>query len=462
MRKMLVIAVAIILMMSLFACRSSSKADLGQGSSMQQDLPSSGVPIAQGLHFLCDPDGSGACSTPSGYYYLTTDMKELQDGSYGTHLMYMDYASCREVYLCSTAGCKHDSPDCPSVCLCDDFPLFSTKLFVFQDHLYILSREPDNDGTMSSGFVYAGSDEEVESKPAILYRANLDGTQREKAYTFDTALTLEDLVIGDAGGIYVITKKVSSDTEDSVSYFASSEQRLMFLDMESMELKDVCPMDFGDHISWKVIGCSGESLVLSGVDFGRELSREEIWDDDVHKSLYENSFDVYALLELSDGSLKEICRQSNKSESSSCIIGDVLYLSSKENQNIEGLNLATGERKTVCTLPQNLIMRSMGENILCCRDWNLAGDYTYYFVDVSTGAVSHSALVNQCNGWDLEFCAENQTDVLVVYDYEAIENGDGSYEILQNKYALISKEDLLAGKENYRKIEMAGLGSKEE
>ena len=49
-------------------------------------------------------------------------------------------------------------------------------------------------------------------------------------------------------------------------------------------------------------------------------------------------------------------------------------------------------------------------------------------------------------------------DVLFVYDYDATAGGDGSYEIHQYKHALISKDDLFAGKDSYRKIEMVGPG----
>ena len=48
--------------------------------------------------------------------------------------------------------------------------------------------------------------------------------------------------------------------------------------------------------------------------------------------------------------------------------------------------------------------------------------------------------------------------MLFVYDYDATESGDGSYEIHRYKHALISKDDLFAGKDNYRKIEMVGPG----
>ena len=48
---------------------------------------------------LVTGDGYG-CHTQEGYYYLEKETKELSDGSYGSHLMYMDFAALQEVYLC--------------------------------------------------------------------------------------------------------------------------------------------------------------------------------------------------------------------------------------------------------------------------------------------------------------------------------------------------------------------------
>ena len=429
-----------------------------QDSDVQQNTDHDAFSEDADLQLLSNRYGESACNTENGYYYLTFETTKLQDGNYGAHLMYMDFATEREIYLCSTAGCKHDSLDCPAVFSYDDFPTTSTIPFVFGDHLYILSREYDNDGSVSQGMIQIGGDgSSVESQPAVLYRANLDGTGREKIFTFDAGLTLEDKVIGDEEGIYVITKKLSADKDGNETYTTSSERKLMFLDLSSLSLREVCSMDFGDHISWKIIGCCQNDFLLCGDDFGREISRDETWNDDVYKELYKNSSKVYALLSREGGEPKEITRLSNQYESSVRLLGSKLYLSSEENQNIEVLDIQTGEKKTFCTLPQNLIMDTLGDT-LCCRGWNLAGDPAWYFVDTKTGAITKTPLVIPRNGWSIEFRAETKTDVLFVYDYDATDGGDGSYDIYRYKHALISKDDLFAGKDNYRKIEMVGPG----
>lgn len=408
------------------------------------------------LRLLGSPYGECACITENGYYYLTSEMAELKDGSYGSHLMYMDFATGREVYLCSTAGCKHDSPDCPAVFLYDDFPIYTTKIFVLQDYLYILSREYDDEGATMEFGVGEGNDTEIEKKPAALYRAKLDGTERKKVYTFDSDLTLEDKVFGDDNGIYIITKKLSKDKTQNKTYTTSSEKKLMYLDMDSMSMKEVCSLTFNDNISWSVIDCSRNGFVLNGVDFGKELSQDEILDDDVYRELWLNASEVYAVLDIRDGTLKEICRHSNQYSNSGQVLGDSLYVSSSENENIESYNLETGEKKTLCSLPQNCIMGTF-DNTLYCQEWDLTKP-TIYFVNTETGAITSTPIVNKCNGWAVEFRGETASDVLFIYDYDATAHNDGSYEIYRYKYALISKDDLFGGWENYREIEMIGSG----
>ena len=112
----------------------------------------------------------------------------------------------------------------------------------------------------------------------------------------------------------------------------------------------------------------------------------------------------------------------------------------------------------VAKLKQNNLLSTLGGK-LCCRDWDLSKDFTYYFVDPSTGKVQHSKLVNKRLGWDLEFLAENDRDALVIYDYEATPGtGEGLYNISQYKLALIDKNDLFQGVDRFQPIQMTGKG----
>ena len=129
------------------------------------------------LSLLCMLQGRNrACATDSGCYYPSNDMESLSDGRYAMHLMYMDVAARQEIYLCNNAACMHNTVDCTSVLLTEDFPLYSTLLFVWNDNLYIMAKEQDGDGSTGTA-VLGGGDAgiaAIESTQTILYRANLD------------------------------------------------------------------------------------------------------------------------------------------------------------------------------------------------------------------------------------------------------------------------------------------------
>lgn len=414
---------------------------------------------AGGLRPLAGFNQEG-CATMDGYYYLTFESVKLADGNYGSHLMYMDFDSGQEVYLCNNAGCNHDTAECPSVFLYDEFPSAETLLFVHGNGLYLLSKDSDSDGSMQSNISFEGepaASSTEDSRSATLYRTNLDGTGREKVYTFPAGLILEDFVLGDEKGIYVVTKKLTADKSGADTYINSSERRLVYLDLEKRQEQEVCSMDFDGTFSWRVKGCFSSKLVLEGTDYGREVSNEEIFDDDAYKNLYEKSKERYATLDLTSGQLNQVYSIGNEEMNSAVTENGVLYVSSAVDNSVKAVDLDTGEEELLCGgMDQYYYLYDKIGNKLRCE--NETYDSTFTYLDVNTGDICHSSLVNKSLGWSLEVRAVVGSDVLVIYDYEATPNGDGSYEITRYQYGLISQEDLFAGRENYRKIDMIGAG----
>lgn len=413
-----------------------------------------------GLEILCDSTNLADCYTGAGYYYLTEEPVKLSNGEYGTHLMYMDFATQQEIYLCNHTGCKHDTADCPAVFPFDEFQPVTSGLFVYKDHLYVLSKGSDYEGALIMDYSMNLREQvEAEAVQAVLYQMNLDGTNRQRCYTFEQGLAVEDIVVGGREGIYFVIKKLSSAIgEDGNRLVTSSEKMLVCLDVDAKKTKDVCSLDSDQGIAWKISGCFQNSIVLSGVDYGRVLTLDDhTLDNDAWKELYKNSDDVIAVLDLGTGTIQERYRIDNSRGHDMACLNNMLYISYEETGEIAAYDFSSGEEKTLCTLSQSAIITTLG-NLLCCRTADLTSDFTYYFVDTGTGEIHHSPLVNQTLGWSLEFKADLGAQVLVVYDYEATPFGDDSYEITQYKYALITMEDLLTGNANYHPIHMIGRG----
>lgn len=388
------------------------------------------------------------CSTEDGYYYLTEDIEELKDGSYGMHLMYMDYATRQEIYLCSSSGCKHDSASCPSVFPGDDLEICS--LFIHENYLYLFSQ------TDNSGAVFMSSDGSsgLNRNPACLYRMNLNGTGREKVVAFDEDVTLEDVIIGGKGALYFVQKKTETkQLESGETYCTESDRALVKVDTETWKVTEQCKLEDDSLIK----GCYDRQLLCVETVYDHEPTMEELFSDDAWKELHEKSITKFSLLNPEDGSSREITSVSNADLYSWGMGDGVFYISEKGKPEIRVFNLETGAERTVASLKNNNIFIVL-DDVICCTSWDMTDDYTMYFVHPDTGKVDHCSLVNRSLGWSLEIKAETEDNFLVIYDYDATANEDDSYEIHRYQYGLISKDDLYAGNDNFQPINMIGKG----
>lgn len=389
--------------------------------------------------------------TEDGYYYLTLEEERLAGGQDVRHLMYMDFAARQEIYLCGDPACSHNTLDCTSVLPSEDFG-HSTALFVLNGSLYLLSKEQDHDGSAERNVLSASSGTAPEAAPTVLYRSALDGTRREKIYAFDPSFTVEDLVLGDGDGLYLIRKKVTTEQGSGFTYQTSSQRELCRLDLSTGKESALLSMDLGGGIDWDVIGCTGRKLVLYGIDFGQEISAEEKHTGD--RSLYDRSFDVFATLDVDSGSLREIYRVKAPGSRSYEVDGERLYYSVNGDGQIFCIDLLTAEQRTLCATQQDCIWGMVGDRLYTRSE----KDSTFTFIDTKTGEISPCGLVDRSTGASLKIIAETGGQVLAIYDSDVTPRSDGSFTVHGYKYGLIRKEDLFAGRDAFAPIQMLGSG----
>lgn len=433
----------------------SSTGDQGNQNTQASDKTNS----ASGLTSLIHRTGlfNRYCSTEDGFYYLTEEDSELADGSYAPHLMYMDYATCQEVYLCSDSSCQHNTEDCTSVLAGASS---DGRIFIWDGYLYFLDRSPDTSGSTIINILGDSGSANVEADQAELYRMNLDGSERERIYSFDADATVEDVALGSDSGLYFVTKKLGASDSGSGTYTTTSDRQLICLNPNSGEAKSVCSLDFGDGLNWEIIGSSDDKVILKAYQYPDGMTEEEAaaLDENSYLDLLKNSQIVYASLELSTGEKTQVYSQAAGGNSSSeAVLDGCLYASNESSQDIVKIDLATGEKSTLCSLENNYLYGTLG-NYLCCTSHDLTADYGYYLVNVETGEISHCSLTNQALGWRLDLMTMAGDRALVVYDYEYTPLGDDSYDITRYQYGLISMDDLLNSVPNYTPIQMVGEG----
>ena len=387
------------------------------------------------------------CGTESGFYYMTLGAGRLTDGRDGHHLMYMDYATRQEVYLCSDPSCAHNTADCTSVFPEEDFHHSGMSLFTMNGKLYLLVSQPDQEGVVAMG---SSGGTSTQSGRAELYRMNADGTGRKKIYTFNANLTVESFAAGDGSGLYFITKKVSTKSDGGSTYFTATDRKLVRLDLSTGKLSTVCDMDFGGHVDWNPAGAYGRELILSGIDFGRAVTSLEMKND---RNIYNNAHDVFAALDVDTGKLREFYRVKYPKSRSWALDGETLYYAVDGSKEILAVSITDGQERVLCKTAHDKLWGVVGG-----RPYTWEYGDGFYFIDPASGSVSRCSLKDKTTGSHIQIVAEAGNQVLVIYDTDATKRKDGSFTVKGYRYALISRSDLYAGRANYATVKMVEAG----
>lgn len=451
--KKLIVALTMLTMFFSFAgCSEKSNQTDGEGDN------------AKDVDFSIVNERGLNCSNEKGYYYIGEDSIPLKNASVGYRMMYMDYETKKEIYLCNRPGCEHDSENCPAV-FSDQEILPGSSLFYYDGYLYLFAHDQDQSGGWSidhneSSDAMDGDNTAFVSTPASLYRMNPDGTDRKKVYTFDEALSLEDLVMASGDSLYFITKKVSSkEVDDQTTYFASSERELVRLGLRDWKIREVCELDTDASI----IGAFGNHLVMQQTIFDHELSDKEMMDDNQYIDAYQKSYASFAVLNITDGKTEEVAKAENKKINTYEVAGDCLYLSTEGENKIEQINLQTKKKRTLAETADSCIDEAY-DDVLRCSSWSAEDgektDFTMCFVNLQDGSIEKSGLKMTSMEGDIQIRAELADQFLVLYDYDAKKDPmyEGQYNLNGAKYALISKKDLYTGKSNYQTIDLISSG----
>ena len=426
MKKLLAILIIIGGIFTLCGCQKNIKEVFLPSKSEEGEVTNN----SSDLKFL-----SNGATTNDGYYYLT-DYSRLNNGKLAKHLMYIDFKTKQEIHLCNNSACTHKTEDCTSVFNKDEFQ-FDSKVFIWNNKIYVISKSTDTSGQVTMGVLGETSKSNVESNKAVLYKLNLDGTNREKIYTFDDNATIEDFVIGSGNGIYLIAKKVETKYTGGNAYSTSSERKLIYLDLNTKKESTILSLNKNDNIDWKVIGSTERNLILHGIDLGGQVSDEEKHNNN---ELYKNSSDVFALLDIDNDTLKEVYRVKAPSRTYTV----------DENSKILKIDLKTGKEETLANLSSVWVDRVIDNKLLCIT--NNGKNPTSYFIDVDTGKMTESKLANKSTESYIEIISISQNNILAIYDSDVTFNSDGSYTTHSNKYGVISKEEFFTGKNSFQNI----------
>lgn len=450
-----IMSVILLVAMLLTGCANTSNNMKTDGAKAEDEKPK-----AKELSLIENRWINSSFATEEGYYYISStahgnDQEEM------VNLMYLDYASGKEMFLCNQPGCSHDTDTCNS--FLEDVHSVDTKvLFISGNRLYLLLSPADDSGSMSTGWIdpsYEGLiiSGSSDTQPR-LYSMNTDGTDRRVLCEFDSGIVVEDKVAVCKDSIYVICKKIQSeDMGENTTYKSAYDRQLMRIDNTTGKQEKVCDLQ-GDS---SLVGAFGGKLVFEATIFEHELTPEEKADDSIYKKELKKANIVVSTLDVDTCQTSQLLSISGAKTFTSQMSGSKLYYSIKGENQVKCLELSNGEEKVIAANENGSIDQVYNDSMRI-TSWDYTQD-KYYSLSIASGEIGQMSLYTNELKEPVTILAENQKQFLVVYDYQCSGEyttwaGTKQNDIISYKLGLISKEDYFANKSSYSPVETIGDG----
>lgn len=353
--------------------------------------------------------------TQDGFYFIKSyhPADKMEEGY--DNIMYIDYATGKQVYLCNKSNCSHSDSSCTSY-----LPINGAQgLFTYKDKLYRLSDAYSSDGKM-----------EVPG----LFVSDLDGSNQKMLYEMDSGMGwLRDFVIGE-GVLYAdVMVMEEEDSEGGFVFFGGddSNSRLLSIDLSTGKTEIV-----HDLTNKKIAGVFGDYIVIS------EPKNGEM---------------VFSLFDTASNAASEVGR----------IKGTAIYAYSDGkvyyaiDNTLHTLDLQSGTTSQIASgLTASPDTIQIYNGFAVCEKSDENGTQAHFAVDLASGTVTQINLFK--SGLDFKIPVEIEAEwgeyFLVCLGYKIDEEyvdwvGVWQEYISEEHFALIKKQDFFAGEAEYQTIQ---------
>ena len=410
--------------------------------------------IERTLTFIKQSTIQTMCENENGIYHIALD----EDGE--ANLMYIDYQSKQQIYLCNKSDCNHKNETCSSYFV-NQFSLASSTLFCNENYLYYFVSERDQTGsTSSSESVFSDTEEilganglqVVGGEPAKLYRMNLDGTGIQLLSEFKAGYVIQPTLFYDEEYLYGIAlKNTSVKIDDTTTYQGGSEYELVRTPLAGGRFESIAPWQEDTSI----LGCYQNQVVTVKIKYAHELTNEERANDKEYSKLYDQASEVLALYNMESGQWTELGEVPVKDGYYYVMEGEEIYYSRKGGGEIRIRSLKTGKEERLETKYNNIIA-SLGEYLIL-SDWS-ENTPTYIRYEKSTQKIEAMSYINEA-GRPIGFLGETESFYFVESNCktktEYVEWAGVTQDYLDEfENAILSKEDFKNNTKKYESVSM--------
>lgn len=374
-----------------------------------------------------DPYGEGLASNSQGAYFTVL----RPDGN--LNIMYLDYSTGTEVYLCSQANCTHDSEGCTSW-----IPSKSgliPSLICTNDFLCVIGCGI-NDPTASEG------------EYPYLEVMDLDGKNRKVVYRSSTPCEWQAL-INDDENFYTI--EVSTCIIDGQ---IEKSSRLVRINLKSgiKEVLTDLSAEIEDASSVYVCDAIDNSIYFKSF----------VQQGDSYNDIITNYYEINIL----DSSITLLCSNSTPADTSYLLKNRKMYSANISTNQISEADIGTGDTKIITRdyavnhAYSNPYIKSLIDNHLIVNSITDSGTDTAAdcidVIDCSNGNVFQWPIYYEDSQVEKKFPVniaaeiEDKYVIKVAETVIAVTYNNENYAMSNPVYALISKDDFWNGNNNYQ------------
>ena len=465
MKKIISVITAAALALSLCCCDKAddnSENSFSSSSEITNTTPDTNV--TDGLVGLNEKNSS---CTKDGFYYLEDDLSK--NGDY-KHIMYIDFATKQETYLCSDNSCDHNNERCSS-CFIRSVPgNMLTEMFVYGEYLYILYICRSSDGSFGTSRQGMIPGKQNPSGKQCLYRMNLDGTNRMELFSFDNGLFVDNFIFGDGDDLwfYVHEENLKLSRLNGYSYIEAQKPALIKLSLSQLAVIEQIPVKEISDVSLELRSCSGNKFVFRGIQYPDGMTEmeymerlRELDEKPAEKAALEKSCQgVYYTLDRDNKEFKEFYRTDTYIYSCQAYHGDLYLLPYELGVGIK-VDIETGNAEDFTAAEGYRIHDGMfADKFICVSLSDPPESMAFYFVDPSTGEATKCDLQTAEDFMPIQPVTMYDGKAFVLYRYDRELNEHGNYRGWYPEYAFMELDDLFNGIPNYEPIKMIKKGEK--
>ena len=402
--------------------------------------------ISENLKMISHKLAQNGANTKDGYYTISTDENGMMN------IMYVDYKTKKQIYLCDKSQCEHDNDKCTSFI---DMKYSARENTLLSDgkYLYLVSSEFNNEGGISTSINYGTGEVQQEDEPSSIYRMNLDGSNKKKLASLDSGELLDDKFFTDGNYLYGIAmKKTNIKIDGDTTYTKGDDYQLIGISIEDGERKNITDWDN----DWTILGAYEDKLIVDKLKFDHELTDEERMDNEKYIAAYRKAKEIIGIYDFNTKDFEELASHDASNDYLYEIYEKNLFYYKNNGDKIMSLDLES-KKEEVFLETEYCNIQQIYNGYIITSDWK-ESKKGFYIISIKDKKIEKFKLIKN-NGYPINIIGESDNFFFVEsncqIEEEYVEWAGVSQTIETNRqYSMISKDDFVNNKKVFEKVEM--------